>query len=643
MEDKDRKRKFRIPKKLIALVLIAVLGFEGFTIYQRKNAEAAKSAGIKTGTVTRQTIVSSLSGSGTISPKDSYNITSLVEGTIISADFEEGDQVTEGQVLYQIDASSEDSKLTSAETSLTQAQKKYSDAASDYSEASTRLSGNTYKSTAEGYIKSLKVKKGDRIGTGTEIAELYNDSVMEIAVPFLSTEAQQITVGSEAVLTISTTLEQITGTVTAVAAMNQTLTGGQVIRNVTIEVTNPGGLTTSMTATAEINGFSSAGDASFTPGQDITITALNLPSQALVTEVLVHEGDYVTSGTALFSLDPEDVSDILSSYQDTVDSAKASVANAEESLSSTQESIGNYTITAPISGTIITKTSKAGDKIQNGSSTTTMAVIYDMSSMQFSMNIDELDISSVSVGQSVTVTADAFSDQTFTGTVTNVSMEGTASNGVTYYPVTVTLDDYGDLRPGMNVEGTITLDEADDVIAIPVDALQRGNVVYVKDSDDTGSKSRETSEDSGNAGSAESAAGSEDASGEAEEDGGSENGARAPETGGSDSGKAEAGENSGAEKSRDGNAAGAESMTDTNCPEGFHAVTVTTGLTSSDYVEITSGNLSEGDVVYISQSTVSSTEDTGMMMGQGGPGGGGPDGNGRPSGGGGAPERKGFS
>ena len=97
------------------------------------------------------------------------------------------------------------------------------------------------------------------------------------------------------------------------------------------------------------------------------------------------------------------------------------------------------------------------------------------------MSIDELDIQNVKVGQKVTVTADAFENETFTGTVTNVSLESTYSNGVSTYPVTVTLDETGNLLPGMNVDGVITLDEAEDVLTIPVDSLMRGNQVYVRD------------------------------------------------------------------------------------------------------------------------------------------------------------------
>lgn len=92
----------------------------------------------------------------------------------------------------------------------------------------------------------------------------------------------------------------------------------------------------------------------------------------------------------------------------------------------------DYTITAPISGTVITKNVKVGDKISKSSSgTTTMAVIYDLSTMTLEMSVDELEVSSVKVGQSVEITADAVEGETFTGTVTNVSLQSSYSNGVT--------------------------------------------------------------------------------------------------------------------------------------------------------------------------------------------------------------------
>ncbi len=546
-------------KKLIlgAVLLVAVAG-AAFFMYQKKAAAAEKKdSSVRTGTVTRQTIQQSLSSSGTISPKNSYTITSMVEGKVISADFNEGDQVTEGQVLYQIDASSMTSKLNSATSSLERAQESYNDAMKDYNSAVADYSGNTVKSTVSGYIKTMKIKAGDQVSGNTEIAEIYNDSVMEVDIPFLSTEAAQIPVGSTATLTLSDTLEELSGTVTSVDQLDTTLTGGQLVRYVTVQVTNPGGLTSDMYATASINGINSCGDGAFQPIQNVTLRASDLSGSVTVKKLLVSAGDYVNVGTAIFSMDAEDASDILKTYKNKVSDAKSSLENAQSNLDTTTDNYENYTITAPISGTVTTKNVNVGENVQNGNSTTALAVIYDLSEVTFEMNIDELDISNVKVGQTVEVTADAFEDQTFEGTVTKVS---TSANGVTYYPVTVTMTEYGDLLPGMNVTGVIILDEAEDALAIPVDALQRGNKVYVKDSSDT---------------------------------------------------------------------SGDENTKGSNVPEGFHEVTVTTGLTSDEYVEILSGNLSEGDEVYVSQSSVSSSTD--MMM----PGMGGGDMGGGPGGGGG--------
>ena len=79
-------------------------------------------------------ITSSLSSSGTLSPKDTYSITSLVSGEVISADFEEGDQVEKGQVLYVIDSSSMESELGSVQNSLERNQESYDLAVEDYNE-----------------------------------------------------------------------------------------------------------------------------------------------------------------------------------------------------------------------------------------------------------------------------------------------------------------------------------------------------------------------------------------------------------------------------------------------------------------------------------------------------------------------------
>lgn len=481
----DQKKSNGKRKKVFILVLLILIAFAGifFAFSYKKSKEANTQAKkIKTEVVTKRDISSKLSSSGTISPKNTYDITSLAEGEVTEANFEEGDEVEKGQVLYRIDSSSAETQLTSANNSLERAQESYQVALDNYNDALKDYSQNTYKSTETGYISSLSIKEGDKISDKTEIASIVDDSIMKIKLPFLSGEAAQIPAGTPAVLTLSDTGEQVNGTVVSVGNMDVTLTGGRIVRYVTMEVQNPGGLTKDISATATAGGFVCTMEGTFEAKLETTMKA-DLPSGVEVSALLVHEGDYVTKGTPVFTIESKSAAALLRTYKDALDKAQSSLESAKNSLDNTQETYDNYTITAPISGKVITKSIKVGDKITKSTSgSTTLATIYDMSNYTFEMSVDELDVKSVAVGQKVDITADAVSGKTFSGTVTNVSLKSTTTDGVTNYPVTITLNDgMDDLLPGMNVDGVIVLNEASDVLTIPADALIRGNHVYIKD------------------------------------------------------------------------------------------------------------------------------------------------------------------
>ena len=99
-------------KKFIVIPAIIALGVGGF--FFMKSRQATKidtSTFVSTAIASKQDISSEISSSGTITPKDTYNITALVSGDIISANFEVGDMVSKDQVLYQIDKSSLESDI----------------------------------------------------------------------------------------------------------------------------------------------------------------------------------------------------------------------------------------------------------------------------------------------------------------------------------------------------------------------------------------------------------------------------------------------------------------------------------------------------------------------------------------------------
>ena len=459
---KPKKKKGRWKKRAIALVLaLALAGGGGWWYLGRQSGAAqAEDASIYTEvSVERRDITSTITGSGTLEAANTYSVTSLVEGTILTAGFEEGDEVEEGAVLYTIDSSDAESSLEQAQISVDQAQRNYDSMLEERDDL-------TVRSTIAGQVISLEVEVGDEVSAGETIATVRDSDTMTLTVHFPTDDADGFYVGQSASVTLDSTFETLSGTVSEISSVETVLTGNRIVRAVTIQVQNPGGITTTQTATADIGGVGSSDGATFEYGGEETVTA---GLSGTVASISAGEGDYVSRNGTILTLTSDDL-------EDQIQSAYESLENAQLSLENQNEQLDNYTITAPISGTVIDKYYAAGE---NAEANVTMCTIYDLSYLTMTLSVDELDISSLAVGQTVTITADAVEDQTYTGVVTKVSVAGTSSGGVATYPVTIRIDDTDGLLPGMTVDATITLDSATDVLAIPSAALQRGDTVLL--------------------------------------------------------------------------------------------------------------------------------------------------------------------
>ena len=455
---KAPKKKRRWPKVVIAVLLVlAALFF--FVIRPMLGAGKELLAGAYlTSTAQMQEMTVSVSSTGTIQPIDSYNVSGMVTGEVLEAPFEVGDQVEKGDVLYRIDPGSAETALQQAQLSVQQAQLNYD----------SIVDGLNPKASGAGVVQKLHVKKGDLVSAGSPITDISDTSTMTLTVPFQSADAQRIAVGSSAQVTLAGTLETLTGTVESVANADLVGNGGALVRQVKIRVQNPGSLTTSTTATAKVGSIACAGSGTFEANLTQTVVATG---SGEVVSLNVSTGSRVSAGQVLATLGG-------SSAQTSLENASISLQNAQLSLQNAQDALDNYTITAPISGTVIEKNFKAGDTIDNNSLTAaggTLAVLYDMSTLTFEMKIDEKDINKVQVGQEVTITADAVEGVTFSGVVDTVNINGTTVSGQTNYPVTVVINDPQDLKPGMNVSADIIVERAGTVLCVPVDAVNRGS------------------------------------------------------------------------------------------------------------------------------------------------------------------------
>ena len=446
-------------KWMVPVACVAVLG--GWFILRPDRAQDANvDVNYVQTTPEKRDLSNSLSGTGTLNPANTYNVKSLVAGKVLTSTIEEGDIVEEGTVLYTVDASDATTKAEQASITLQQAQRSYD----------KTVDRQYVRAEVAGVVATLKVAKGDEVTSGQEVAVIRDSSKMVLHLEFPAADAAAFSVGQSAEGTLDGTFETLTGTVTAVTGTDTLSTGNLLTRTVTITVRNAGGLTTAQAATATINGVSCIAAKCFEYQAERTLTTL---AAGTVTAINVQEGGAVNKDDIVLQISGEDLTEAIQSAAETLRSAELNMDNL-------QEAMNNYTVTSPISGTIIEKNAKAGDALTAGAD---LCTIYDLSYLVMVINVDELQVSDVSVGQSVQVTADAVPDKTYTGTVTRVSMKGSSNGGTTTYPVTVRIDETEGLRPGMNANAEIVIAEAKNALAVPNAAIVRGGYVLVtKDS-----------------------------------------------------------------------------------------------------------------------------------------------------------------
>lgn len=403
-----------------------------------------------------QDVSNSLSGVGTLKPAQTYTVTSLVDGKILAADFEEGDVVEEGTVLYTVDSADAATNVEKAQIALEQAQRNYE-----------KVVDRQYvRAEASGTVSVLKVKKGDEITSGQEVAIIRDSSTMLLSLLFPAVDAANFWVGQDALVTLDGTFEQIPGRVLSVTGTDALGTGNMLTRTVVVAVPNAGGLTTAQAATASVAGIHSIASAAFTYNDEKTLTA---SAAGTVTGLLVKEGDAVDKDAILIELSGDDLTE-------SIQSASETLRNAELSMKNMEDTMANYTITSPIKGTIVQKNYKQGDSLSTGKE---MCIIYDLSYLEMVISVDELNISALEVGQPVVITADAVNGQSYEGKVTRVSVAGNTSGGTTTYPVTIRIDQTEGLRPGMNANAEIVTAKSSQTLTVPNAAIVRGNYVLV--------------------------------------------------------------------------------------------------------------------------------------------------------------------
>lgn len=348
-----------------------------------------------------------------------------------------------------------------------------------------------------------------------------------------------------------------------------------------------------------------------------------------------------------------------------IEKQQLSIRAAEEELQELKESARPVQVTAPISGKITELHVAPGDTVNANAE---VARIVDYSRLAITVPIDELDIVNVEVGQPATVLVDAFPDETFTGTVTAIADQGSYTNGVATFDVTIEIEDPGSIKAGMSAEASIRVASRENVLLVPVDAVQSAGGRHFVLLAETGGPAAGGGTTGGTGGGTGSGAAKEGAgtgppapAGRGNGPAGEQTGTGAAAVGRSGSGTGPAAGDGGMNPDRPnaggwagnrgnaplsggaagqgagaGNRADRGKMAGAADAGGVRRVFVEIGISNEDYAEVVSG-LQEGDVVILPTTAAASSGSNafpggfpgrggfpgGMMPGGGFPGGGG--------------------
>ena len=502
-----------LPRRILPLALAAaVLAAGGFGAVRLLGGVGGGEQ-IVTDLVTRDTIQSTVKGSGAASARESVSLNPPVSATVLALHVKEGDRVEKGTVLYELDPAEAQKATEEAKKSLTEAEKGVTAAAERLQAAQKQLS-----ETEEEYQKLL-ASKADltvtapfdgklveaasllpdaEITAGQKLATLVSSNRLKLSLYYSYAYLDQLRVGQEAAVSIPAVMASVPGKISEINKVEFVTPEGSKCFEVVVALDNPGTLTEGMAASAGLTVGGQAvypyqnGKLAYQETREVTA---KVPGP-LKTSFL-HNHAPVKKGQAILVLGPDELDkqleekrESVTSARESVDSARTAVESAQETLASALDKVkkaleqeADMAVKAPITGTVLTCLLEQGEKADAGQLGILLA---DTSVMRIDIQVDERNVSRVKTGMTCTITQTGLGgeENTFEGTVESVSLTGKSENGVSFFPAVVKVDNGdGAMLNGMSIEYELVLAQSEDCLVVPAQAVQyteQGSCLFVK-------------------------------------------------------------------------------------------------------------------------------------------------------------------
>ncbi len=441
MDKKTKKKKAWVWIVAVVLVVVVLAALALRSVAASRNLVLYANY-----TVTRGDVETTITGSGKLASLDSLDVELPDDITVASVLVETGDTVAAGDVLATLDLASLSERAAALASELSTLDRQIK---------SRSTTGSVY-SPVRGRIKYLPVAEGDDVlGAIAQYGALALIS---------SDERMQVTIETDAALSLYSGVTVVWTDGSADGTIAQKTASGYVVT-----LSDDG---TPYRQSAQVY----ADDTLVGEGLlDIHAPVAVYAAGGTIDNVRFSENDLVYANSKLFTLDNEP---LTASYQQSLADRTEKAALYQSVLSY----IADPRLIALADGVVSEISISADTKTAAGddSGTAPALTLLTGGSVKMDVDVDELDINSVSLGQSVSVTLDAFPSETFDATVTHISKIGSTSGSITTYPVEITLDYDARLYEGMSGSAVILADSAENVLLIPIDAIYEDSTgVYV--------------------------------------------------------------------------------------------------------------------------------------------------------------------
>lgn len=437
---------------LIVIVLIAV------AFYFKEDEPIS----YRTAVVSKGDIESFVEGSGAIEASEARKIYSKVASEVLNVFYEEGDFVNSGDVIAILDSSNYTATVNSQKIAIEQANLSINN-------IKKQISDLNIVANSSGYVSGLTISEGSYVNNTMQICNIYESGSFEVVLPFVYSESSLIPIGSTAKVTLIQNFAELDGVVTKVSEMRKLATASSQVVDVTIKVMTSGYSLTGALAKGEVivNGNRQVSTSTGTFAA-VSSNVVRAKTNGTVKKLNVYDGKFVNAGEVIAVLSNEDLNTSL-------ENANLNLKNLNTQYNSIKDQLDNYTIKAPISGTITAQNLAIGDMVAAG---TVLSTVSNEEVFEFKIPVDELDIARLNYDEEVRVSIDAIEDtknNPIIGKISKLPLEGVSNAGVTEYYVTIQIPGREDIRISMSANAEIITSSKKDVLIIPINTLVKEN------------------------------------------------------------------------------------------------------------------------------------------------------------------------